>query len=74
MFDALTAYNGLLLRAGLYVAVFGPPVGYYVYTDSKERGLPRPKLRGVAYGVFGALGLVVYMVRKARSNDGERNR
>jgi len=69
MTDLLTAYNGLLVRAGLYLAVFGPTVGYYVYQDSKSRGLSRPRLRGFVYGVFGILGLVVYMARARESAD-----
>ena len=64
MTDPLTAYNGLLVRAGLYLAVFGPTVGYYVYHDSKKRGFSRPRLRGFVYGVFGILGLAVYMARR----------
>jgi hypothetical protein len=64
MTDLLTAYNGLLVRAGLYLAVFGPTVGYYVYQDSKKREISRPRLRGFVYGIFGILGLVVYMARR----------
>jgi hypothetical protein len=71
MTDLLTAYNGLLVRAGLYLAVFGPTVGYYVYQDSKIRDLSRPRLRGFVYGVFGILGLVVYMARTRGSTDGQ---
>jgi hypothetical protein len=69
MTDLLTAYNGLLVRAGLYLAVFGPTVGYYVYQDSKSRDLSRPRLRGFVYGFFGILGLVVYMARTRGSTD-----
>ncbi|MDZ7687204.1 MAG: hypothetical protein U5J64_00525 [Halobacteriales archaeon] len=67
--ELLTAYDGLLVRAGLYLVVFWPTVGYYVYDDSKKRGLRNPSLRGVFYGFFGLLGLVVYMVRKGRAGD-----
>ncbi|MCX2818682.1 hypothetical protein EGH25_04870 [Haladaptatus sp. F3-133] len=69
MTELLTAYNGLVVRVALYVLVLGPPVGYYVYDDSKKRGLSRPRLRGFAYGVLGILGLFVYMARKARSGS-----
>jgi len=37
--DILTAYNGALLRIGLYLLIFWPTVGYYVYRDSKNRRL-----------------------------------
>ncbi len=37
--DLLTAYNGILVRMGLYILIFWPTVGYYVYQDSIKRGL-----------------------------------
>jgi len=61
--ELLTAYDGLVVRVGLYLAVFWPTVGYYVYDRSKKHGLPNPRLRGVIYGFFGILGLVVYMIQ-----------
>ncbi|WP_135828239.1 hypothetical protein [Halorussus halobius] len=61
--DWLAAYNGVLVRVGLYLFVFWPTVGYYVYRDATKRELSAPMLRGVAYGVFGIVGLVVYVVR-----------
>lgn len=64
--DWLTAYNGLLVRVGLYLLVFWPTVGYYVYRDATKRDLSSPKLRGVAYGLLGALGLLIYLSQKAR--------
>ncbi|WP_254538598.1 hypothetical protein [Halomarina litorea] len=64
--DWLTAYYGLFVRVGLYLLIFWPTVGYYVYRDSTKRGLSSPKLRGVVYGVFGILGLLVYLAQKQR--------
>lgn len=66
----LTAYNGLLVRVGLYLLVFWPTVGYYIYRDATKRNLSSPKIRGVAYGVLGMLGLLIYMAQKA---GGETN-
>lgn len=64
--DWLTPYTGLLVRAGLYLLVFWPTVGYYIYRDATERNLPSPKIRGVAYGVLGILGSAIYLSQKAR--------
>jgi hypothetical protein len=57
----LTAYNGLLVRMGLYLLVFWPTVGYYVYSDSEKRGFSSPRLRGVILGFLGILGLLVHL-------------
>ena len=65
--DWLTAYNGLLVRMGLYLLIFWPTVGYYVYRDSVKRGLSSPQLRGVTYGFLGVPGLLVYLYRKTRA-------
>jgi hypothetical protein len=65
--DWLTAYNGILVRVGLYLFIFWPTVGYYIYRDTAKRDLPSAKTRGVAYGVLGALGLVIYLSQKARN-------
>ncbi|WP_193310767.1 hypothetical protein [Halorubrum halophilum] len=62
--DLLTAYNGALLRIGLYLLIFWPTVGYYVYQDTKNRGRSSPHLRGAVYGFFGILGLVAYISRR----------
>ncbi len=59
--NLLTAYNGLLIRVGLYLLVFWPTVGYYVYSDSEKRGLANSKLRGVALGFLGILGLLIHL-------------
>jgi hypothetical protein len=67
--DLLTAFDGLLLRVGLYLLIFWPTVGYYVAQDARKRGRSSPRLRGLAYGFFGVLGLVVYLARRER---GER--
>lgn len=65
--DWFAAYNGFPVRVGLYLVILWPTVGYYVYRDSMKRNLSSPKLRGVAYGAFGILGLVMYLSRKART-------
>jgi hypothetical protein len=61
--DWLTAGNGAVLRIGLYLLIFWPTVGYYVYTESARRGLSNPKVRGVVYGFFGILGVVVFLIQ-----------
>lgn len=38
MMSLLTAYSGLLIRIGLYLFIFWPTVGYYVYADSGKSG------------------------------------
>jgi hypothetical protein len=70
--DVLAAYNGVLLRVGLYLLLFWPTVGYYVYQDCKKRDRPSPHLRGVAYGFLGLLGLLVYISWKGRSESADR--
>lgn len=70
--DILTAYNGALLRIGLYLLIFWPTVGYYVYRDSKRREYSSPRVRGFAYGFFGLLGLVMYISRRSRSERSDR--
>ena len=70
--DILTAYNGALLRVGLYLLIFWPTVGYYVYRDSKNRNLSLPHVRGFIYGFFGVLGLISYILRKSRSNPSDQ--
>ena len=57
----LTAYDGLLIRVGLYLLVFWPTVGYYVYSDSEKREFSSPRVRGVVFGFFGILGLLVHL-------------
>jgi hypothetical protein len=57
----LTAYSGLLVRVGLYLLVFWPTVGYYVYSDSEKREFSNPQLRGVVLGFLGVLGLLVHL-------------
>ena len=64
----LTAYNGLLVRVGLYLLIFWPTVGYYVYSESKKRGLSSPHLRGVVLGFLGILGLLVHLEIVRRQN------
>jgi len=64
--DWLTAYNGLLVRVGLYLLIFWPTIGYYIYRDATKRNISSPKVRGVAYGILGILGLLIYMFQKNR--------
>ena len=59
--DLLTAYNGVLVRMGLYLLIFGPTVGYYVYQDSKKQGYSSPRLRAVALGMLGIPGLLIHL-------------
>lgn len=62
----LTASNGILVRVGLYLLLFWPTVGYYVYRDATRRDLSSPKIRGAAYGVLGILGLLIYLTQKSK--------
>jgi hypothetical protein len=57
--DLLTAYNGLLIRVGLYLLIFWPTIGYYVYSDAEKRELRNPQLRGIVLGFLGILGLLI---------------
>jgi len=57
----LAAYNGLLVRMGLYLLIFWPTVGYYVYSDSEKRGFSNPRFRGIIFGFLGILGLLVHL-------------
>ena len=57
----LTAYSGLLIRMGLYLLVFWPTVGYYVYSDSEKKELSNPRLRGLVLGFLGILGLLIHL-------------
>lgn len=34
----LTAYNGVLIRVGLYLLIFWPTIGYYLYSNLEKRG------------------------------------
>ena len=69
--DIFTAYNGALLRMGLYLLIFWPTVGYYVYQDCKKRSRSSPHIRGFVYGFFGILGLIAYISRKSRSDSSD---
>lgn len=59
--SALTPVDGLLIRVALYLAVFWPTVGYYVYVDSSRRELSRPRARAVALGALGVVGVLVHL-------------
>lgn len=64
----LTAYNGLLVRVGLYQLVFWPTVGYYVYSDSEKREFSNPHLRGVVLGFLGIPGLLIHLYTVQRQD------
>lgn len=64
--NLLIAYHGVLLRVGLYLLVFWPTVGYYVYADSKKRGFANPRLRGLVLGFLGLLGALVHLGLRER--------
>jgi len=66
--DLLTAYNGLLIRVGLYLLIFWPTVGYYVYLDAEKQGLRNPQLRGIVLGFLGILGLLIHLRMGQRRN------
>jgi len=51
--DLLTAYNGALLRIGLYLLIFWPTVGYYVYQDTKSEGAHHHISVGLSTGSSG---------------------
>ena len=57
----LTVYSGLLIRMGLYLLIFWPTVGYYVYSDSEKKELSNPRLRGLVLGFLGILGLLIHL-------------
>ena len=57
----LTAYSGLLIRMGLYLLIFWPTVGSYVYSDSEKKELSNPRLRGLVLGFLGILGLLIHL-------------
>lgn len=64
----LTAYNGLLIRVGLYLLIFWPTIGYYVYSDSEKRGIANPRLRGLVLGFLGIVGLLIHLGRVQRQD------
>lgn len=59
--DLLTVYNGLLIRVGLYLLVFWPTVGYYIYQDAEKRDLSNARLRSIVLGFLGILGLLIHL-------------
>ncbi len=65
--EPLTA-NGAMIRIALYLLVFWPTVGYYVYRDSVREEKTYPIVRGLVVGFFGIAGLVVYLFRRDYSN------
>jgi hypothetical protein len=59
--DPISAYNGVFIRLGLYILIFWPIVGYYIYVKSKERELSNPKMRAIALGFLGIPGLLIHL-------------
>lgn len=58
------AAEGIVVRVGLYLLVFWPTVGYYVYADATRRDLSVPWLRAVVLGVLGVPGLFVHLATR----------
>ena len=65
--DLLTWGNGLIVHLGLYLLIFWPTVGYYVYTGLQKRDAKNSVLKGLGYGFLGVLGLFVYLARRERA-------
>lgn len=65
--DLLTVGNGLIVRLGLYLLIFWPTVGYYIFTDLQQRDANRPVLKSIGYGFFGILGLFAYLAKQERA-------
>jgi len=59
--EPFSAYNGVLIRYGLYLLIFWPSVGYYIYVKSKEQDLSNPQIRGFVLGFLGILGLLIHL-------------
>ena len=59
--EPLSAYNGVLIRYGLYLLIFWPSVGYYVYVNSKKQGLSNPLGRCLVLGFLGIPGLLIHL-------------
>ena len=59
--EFVSAYNGVLTRYGLYLLIFWPTIGYHVYTESKNRGLSKPRTRGLVLGFLGVPGLLIHL-------------
>jgi hypothetical protein len=49
------------MRMGLYLLIFWPTVGYYVYSDSEKKELSNPRLRGLVLGFLRILGLLIHL-------------
>ena len=59
--EFVSAYNGALIRYGLYLLIFWPTVGYHVCMDSKDQGLSNPRIRGLVLGFLGIPGLLLHL-------------
>ena len=67
--DILSASNGALLGMALYLLIFWPTVGNYVYQDSKKRNLSSPYVRGFVSGFFGVLGAIAHFLPRGKSES-----
>ncbi len=61
--------TGLLLRVGLYLAIFWPVVGAAIYSDAKRNNISNPQIIAMAYGVLGPIGALFYWVRYNSSKN-----
>ena len=62
--DVVGLLSGPFVRVVLYLLIFWPTVGYYVYRDTKRRENSSPRLKGVVYAFFGIAGALFYEMRK----------
>lgn len=58
--------GGEFLTIGLVFLFFWLLVGQYWYREARKRGRTSPELRGLFWGVFGVVGVFVYLVRIRR--------
>lgn len=54
-------YDILLIHIGVYLLLFWPTVGYYVYSDSRKQGINHTKSRGFLLGFLGIIGLLIHI-------------
>ncbi|WP_458188741.1 hypothetical protein [Haladaptatus sp. NG-WS-4] len=66
--DVLGASDGAVVRLVLYLLVFWPTAGYYVYRESTRREQSAPLVRALVVGFFGIAGLAAYLYRRDYSN------
>jgi len=63
--DIAGLLSGPFVRVVLYLLIFWPTVGYYVYRDTKRRETSSPRLKGAVYGFFGIAGVLIYEMQKS---------